>query len=384
MTDFKQEIKSYSPIDLDRLLKTNIDMPDNLKNSVLLYNKALDNIRIKSEDIAIIELKKAISLNPDFCEAINLLGLLYASIKEINLAIGCFERVLKIDPEDKKALEYLKLLDPNYMRPGNVKVKNKEVKENKKSNIKSKKKDTRKDSGSTELMYYVSNILKLDAAKYIIGFVAGLLVFFAINSIANSVNSKETSLDIPKDNSSVIDDTYKNPSSVDYELEYNKMVEENKVLQNKIEELQKTAQNYNNLSQLLLIDKKVSEEDYVTAADMLVAFNEEGLNELEKEKYESLKKRTMEKAAQQMFNEGRDLYKKKQYAEALEKLNKVVSYVDEWKNSSATIYYIGVCHQELNNKDKALEAFNKVIAQYPSSSYAKYAKSRLDSINSGT
>jgi len=384
MTDFKQEIKNYSPIDLDRLLKTNIDMPDNLKNSVLLYNKALDNIRIKSEDIAIIELKKAISLNPDFCEAINLLGLLYASIKETHLAIDCFERVLKIDPEDKKALEYLKLLDHNYMRPGNVKVKNKEVKENKKSNIKSKKKDTRKDSGSTEFMYYVSNILKLDAAKYIIGFIAGLLVFFAISSIANSVNSKETSLDVSKDTSSVSGDTYKNQSSVDYELEYNKVVEENKVLQNKIEELQKIAQNYNNLSQLLLIDKKVSEEDYVTAADMLVAFNKESLNELEKEKYESLKKRTMEKAAQQMFNEGRDLYKKKQYAEALEKLNKVVSYVDEWKNSSATIYYIGVCHQELNNKDKALEAFNKVIAQYPSSSYAKYAKSRLDSINSGT
>ena len=126
MTDFKQEIKSYSPIDLDRLLKTNLDMPDNLKNSVLLYNKALANIRIKSEDIAIIELKKAISLNPDFCEAINLLGLLYASIKENNSARDCFERVLSIEPNDSKALEYIKLLDPNLDRAGKIKAKHRE------------------------------------------------------------------------------------------------------------------------------------------------------------------------------------------------------------------------------------------------------------------
>ncbi|AEV69172.1 tetratricopeptide repeat protein [Acetivibrio clariflavus] len=388
MTDFKQEIKTYSPIDLDRLLKTNIDMPDNLKNSVLLYNKALDNIRIKSEDIAIIELKKAISLNPDFCEAINLLGLLYTTINENNLARNCFEKVLSIDPQDRKASEYLRLLDNDYKRPGNnIKVKHKEKSENKKSNVKNvknKKKDNKKDSIFTELSYSISNILKMNAAKYLIGFLAGLLVFFAISTIAGSKESA-------KDVSNVIDNRRKNQSSIDYEEKYNQLAEENNALQkqledlqNQLEGLQKTAQNYTNLSQLLLIEKKVSGGDYVGAADMLVAFNAEGLNETEKEKYESLRKQAMEKAAQQMYNEGRDLYKKKQYGEALEKFNKVVAYVDEWKNSSATIYYIGVCHQELNDKDKALEAFNKVIERYPSSSFAKYAKSRVDSINSGT
>jgi len=43
----------------------------------VLYNKALEDFRAKSEDIAIIELKKAISLNPDFHEAMNLLGIFY-------------------------------------------------------------------------------------------------------------------------------------------------------------------------------------------------------------------------------------------------------------------------------------------------------------------
>jgi len=381
MTDLKQEIKSYSPIDLDRLLKRNIDMPDNLKNSILLYNKALDNIRIKSEDIAIIELKKAISLNPEFCEALNLLGLLYASINEKNLAINCFEKVLSIDSNDKKALEYKNFLAPNTNRSGNAKVKQKEKKENNKPTPKSKKKNnqknSQKDSVLPQLVGFVSELMKKDAVKYIIGFIAGLLVFLLISTIVNSGGDSKTP-------SNVSDDVYENKSSVDFEKELSKLIGEKEALQAQLEELKKAAQDYSNLSQLLAIDKEVSEENYVTAADMLVAFKDVELNEIGKEKYENLKKRTMEKAAQQVYNEGRNLYKNKQFKEALEKFDKVLTYVDNWKNSEAMTYYIGVCHLELNDRDKAMEAFNKVITQYPSGSYVQYAKSRLNSMNSGT
>lgn len=373
MIDFKQELKSYKPIDLDKLLKTNLNMPDNLKNSVLLYNKALDNIRIKSEDISIIELKKAISLNPDFCEAINLLGLLYGSIGEYNKARGCFEKVLSNDPKDKDAFGYIRKIDPNYNQSGNLKESPKDNKGNKKAVDVNKKKNTQDDL----LLSIIKKFFKKDIAKYIIGFVAGILVFLLITMI---VNSKEHTLDV----SNVVDDEYSNKTSEEYEKKYNELVLEKKVLLEQLEDLKKTAQNYTNLSQLLEIDKKVSEGNYVTAADMLVSFSKIELNDMEKEKYNSLRNRTMEKAAQEIYNQGRDLYKKKQFSEALEKFDKVITYVDEWKYSNATIYYVGVCHQELNNSAKALEAFNTVISKYPSSSFAKYSKTRVKNINSET
>lgn len=374
MTDFKQELKSYSPIDLDRLLKTNLDMPDNLKNSVLLYNKALDNMRIKSEDIAIIELKKAISLNPDFCEAINLLGLLYSGIGELNKARDCFEKVLSNEPNDKKALEYIKTLDPNYCSSGNVKEKHKEKKENKKPSVANKNKKAKNGSKSDKSLVPILNLIKTDAAKYIIGFLAGILVFFLITMI---VNSDGPALDV----SNLSDDKYINESD-EYEKKYNELLLENKTLLEQLEELNKTAQNYTNLSRLFEIDKQVSEGNYVAAADMIVAFKEIELNDKEKEKYNSLQKRAMEKAAQERYNKGRELYKKKQFAEALEHFNKLMTYVDEWKYSNATIYYMGVCHQELNNNDKAIEAFNRVITKYPSSSFAGYSKNRVNSLSS--
>lgn len=92
MMDFKNELQNYSMIDLDRLSETNPNMPDNIKNSIQLYNKALEDFRAKSEDIAIIELKKAISLNPDFHEAMNLLGIFYMYIGENDKAAETFSK----------------------------------------------------------------------------------------------------------------------------------------------------------------------------------------------------------------------------------------------------------------------------------------------------
>ena len=375
MIDFKQELKHYTQLDLERLLKTNLNMPDNYKNSIMLYNKAIDNVRIKSEDIAIIELKKAISLNPDFCEAINMLGVLYAGMGEFAKARDCFDKVIGKDTNNSKALEYIISLDPNYNKSGNVNGKQKDKIVNKKSVNGNRKRNARTDSTSVKPLLSISDLLKKDLAKYIIGFIAGILVFSLINML---LDSREEVVDT----SNIIEDVNLNENKEDFKQKYNDLNEVHKALLGQLKALEKTSENYANLSKLLEIDKQVSSGKYVVAADMLVALSDTELDGVEKEKYESIRTQTMDKAAQEIFIQGRDLYKKKQFEEALEKFNKSIAYSNEGKNLNAIIYYRGVCYLELNNRDKALEAFNEVITKYPSSSYAKYSKSRRDSINS--
>lgn len=377
MIDFKQELKFYTQLDLERLLKTNLNMPDNYKNSIMLYNKAIDNIRIKSEDIAMIELKKAISLNPDFCEAINMLGVLYAGMGELAKARDCFDKVIGKDTNNRKALEYIMSLDPNYNKSGNVNGKQKDKIGNKKSVNGNKKKNARTDSISVKSLLSISDLLKKDLTKYIIGFIVGILVFSLISML---FDSREAVVDT----SNTIEDVKSNENKEDFEQKYNELNEVHKALLGQLKAFEKTSENYANLTKLLEIDKQVSSGKFVAAADMLVVLSTAELDGVEKEKYESIRAQTMEKAAQEIFIQGRDLYKKKQFEEALEKFNKAMTYSNsnEWKNSNAIIYYRGVCYQELNNRDKALEAFNEVITKYPSSSYAKYSKSRRDSINS--
>jgi tetratricopeptide (TPR) repeat protein len=105
--DLKKELQYYNKIDLDKLEDEGRDFPDNIKNSIVLYNKALESLQTGSEDIASIELKKAISLNPDFYEAVNLLGVCYSYLNEQEKAIEMFQRVVNAENNGVKALSYI-------------------------------------------------------------------------------------------------------------------------------------------------------------------------------------------------------------------------------------------------------------------------------------
>lgn len=80
--DVKAELKNFKAIDLDEIVRGGEAIPDNVRNSVYLYNKAIEDLRTDSEDMAIIKLRKAVALNPHFNEALNLLGVCYTYVGE--------------------------------------------------------------------------------------------------------------------------------------------------------------------------------------------------------------------------------------------------------------------------------------------------------------
>ena len=85
LLNIRDELQFYPQINLTDLENNGTQIPDNIRNSVILYNKALENLRMGSEDIAIIELKKAISMNSTFYEAMNLLGLCQNANTEVDV-----------------------------------------------------------------------------------------------------------------------------------------------------------------------------------------------------------------------------------------------------------------------------------------------------------
>ena len=96
MIDLKQELEDYAHIDAETLGYKDGIVPDNVRNAVNLYNKALDSIRAKSEDMAIIELKKSISLTPEFYQAMDLLGICYLYINDYNNERSDYEKIIEI------------------------------------------------------------------------------------------------------------------------------------------------------------------------------------------------------------------------------------------------------------------------------------------------
>lgn len=81
---------------------------DATNQTIKKYNAALAAVKGGNEDLAIIQLKKVVSLNPHFVRAQQLLALLYISQKEYARAAKCLNRARRIDANNTTTLRYLK------------------------------------------------------------------------------------------------------------------------------------------------------------------------------------------------------------------------------------------------------------------------------------
>jgi len=86
---------------------------ESLNDSVVKYNQALTYLKQKSDDLAIIQLKRAVELNPRFVDALNLLALCHLIQNDRDKAAAAAERVLAVDIQNTVALNYLSIIAPN-------------------------------------------------------------------------------------------------------------------------------------------------------------------------------------------------------------------------------------------------------------------------------
>jgi len=96
---------------LDRVNKNSRAL-EKMNDAVTMYNHALGHIRQKSDDLAIIQLKKAVENNPRFVDALNLLALCHLIQNDKERAIVSVERVLSIDVQNPIANRYYAMLSP--------------------------------------------------------------------------------------------------------------------------------------------------------------------------------------------------------------------------------------------------------------------------------
>lgn len=80
---------------------------DATNQTIKKYNAALSSARARNEDLAIIQLKKVVSLNPHFVRAQQLLALLYIYTEEYSKAAKCLNRARRIDFNNTTTLRYL-------------------------------------------------------------------------------------------------------------------------------------------------------------------------------------------------------------------------------------------------------------------------------------
>ena len=375
MIDIIEKLEKYPIINLEEAILKNPEINDSIKNSICLYNKAIVDIQKNSEDMAIIELKKAVALNPTFYEAMNLMGLCYMKENNIEQARAIFERVIKEENNSITALEYIKELDMNEAGEPGYKPKKK------------------KKENSNNIFYKWMNAgLKSEKGpyylKYLAGFLIGVILILVIWQTADSA-SPFIKIDNSKPNDE-IELKDKEISSLNDKI--NSLNTYNKEIQNDADKLNEELNTLKtNSSNLLVIQNLLLDKDYVSAADMLLFIDPATLENELKDVYDGLYLSSLQSAAEAMYISSYAEYSaitkkddnEEEYQLILKNFEKIMLYSTDLKNMDEYYYVMGKCAARAGEEQKALGYFNTVIDKYAESSYVPYSYSRIYEIENG-
>ncbi|AGC67687.1 tetratricopeptide TPR_2 repeat protein [Thermoclostridium stercorarium subsp. stercorarium DSM 8532] len=374
MLDVKAALDDFKPIDIEAVEQKSGKLPENIAEAIKLYNRALEDVRLKSEDIAIIALKKAISLHPVFYEAMNLLGLCYVLAGKDEEAKSVFRKVMEADDSSIKAMEYLKKLQsPNEEDKPDLSP----ARKRKKAGMNGVALALSKGLGHEEGRFYY--------IKYVAGFVAGVLITLLIWSMVPTNKSLFT---VNK-----VENIIKDPE----------LVEEISQLNKRIEKLEGDLKDLNEENLRLRDDfqtykewaKRLNEAgteylngDFVKSAELLFDTDGTAVPEDLYDYYKSLWDSVRLKAAETLYNEGNKIYngnKNKDpeiYKQSLEKYETSIAYIGSDKVSyRANLFYqAGKAAARCNEKEKAMKLFQTIIDEYPNTSMSSYATARLNEL----
>lgn len=373
MVDFNLEIKKAQPVNIKEMELNRYRIDTNIKKSIILYNMAIGEIKEGNLDLAINDLKKALSYNKGFSEAIKLMGLCYVNMKEYKKAEKVFKKLSKFEIYSILANEYIESLKIKKFAPRNIKTIDKAD-------------EVLNDKGS---QYILNKALK---GKIIIGtlitsiFIGGIIInnLYSINvqGVLKKFQANKEVTDYEKESGDENnkdlnkDEISPEKSTIAYE-DYEKI---QKNLEDTKSELDSYKNKYSILTMLNDTEESFKTGDYEKAASTLISIKGMNFDDETKVKFDKLWQDLTPNVLWTIYNQGNKLYKQNKYAEALPKL-KIASEIDPNLNLMPWItYQIGTCYKETNDNTNALIYFKKVKDNYPKSEYASNAHMMIQQI----
>ncbi len=368
MIDFDLEIKHVQPINIKNMELNQYRINNNIRKSIILYNKSIAEIKTNNFDIAVNDLKTALSYNRGFSEAIRLLGLCYIHKKKYGRAEKTFKKLAKYEIYDDLAKEYIKnlLVEKNMIKTmqGIGRYNTSYIDKNKQSIL---TKSSRKKIG-------------IGFSILIIGMVGFTIYWFVSNFQTNSKKIQ------------VINNIADFEKRIDENTEDNKILAENntisyddyinieKKLDNMKSELDFYRNKYDILAMLNDVEKSLNDRDYEKAASALLDMKNISFDDNSKIKFDKLWTDINANAKWTIYNQGNRLYKDGKYKEALPKLIIASEFNPSPELMPWIIYQIGICYKETNEKTNAIVFFQKVEDNYPKSQYAANSKRMINQI----
>lgn len=331
------------------------------------YNASLKLAKAGNYDLAVIQLKKLISLNGKHIKGLQLLGLLNIKAGNISQAKKYLKTVLKYDVMNPLALLYMN------------EIKGSVGGENVTEDVSADKLVLNaRESFAPSNAYRDNKHGILPWISLLAGIVLGM-VFFMV-AIVPGIRVKS----VENKNAEIIK---LNETMAKTNAEFDSLSGENEELKRQVETLETKNK------QLSESTKKIEKNDYGAlaeaaayytmednkkAADALVSVDKSTLKDKNMlNLYNQLSVKVFAEQSTRLFTEGYNLYNKGKYKEALKVLETSLKMNPDNVDS---MYFTARCYDRLADKTKAAKWYNKVIDEHGDTQRAVEAKRRLNAL----
>lgn len=365
--------------DYIKLIQSNPNKLETYNQTIRKYNSALNSAKHGDEDMAIIQLKKVVNLNPKFIRAHQLLALLYMMTgKKDNRvkALKLLRNISKIDVTNTTTLRYMKELSDVHLRGESPKPQPKPAK---KEPERRTLPQVDPDAYKTITPYKEERPSIMPFINIIVGIVIGLaLMYFLIiphmksNEVQNANdNFKQYSEQQAADDSDSSSLKSKNES----------LQKEIDGLKSQLKEIQGDLNTDDGKTILDVYNSLFSSassylaNDTENAAKKLLDIDENTLkDEYAKKVYNKIKENTFAVMSENLYQQGYSYYDSGDYGNAIKTLKEAVKYNE---TNVKAIYFLGRGYQKQQKYDKAKKYYDTIVNDYPDSDKVALAKSKL-------
>lgn len=333
-----------------------------INQTIKKYNQALLYCKQDSRDMAIIQLKKVLSLNPKLVKAHQLLALLYLQEEKLDQAKKALRSAGKIDANNTTTLRYLKEVNAKLREKG--------------GNHKKKEDDliSYQSGNETIIMpkrfqdYSLGSTLLYLLIGLVIGAMAiGFLVVPGIESKAKH-DAKEQMLeanDKLSANAQLIETQTKRIAELEAQIA---------TLQGQAGALPAQTAAYESLLSAYVA---YIGNDFITAGTNLESMDSTQLSATALGTYNALVTAVAEPYHNALYEAGYQSYTSENYSDAIDKLLRVVSKDPTFRDGYAT-YYLAQAYRKSGDVEAAKPYYQYIIDNYPGTQRATTAKNYVN------
>ena len=359
---------NYQPDDNDatrylRDIHENRSQLDTINQTIKKYNQALLYCKQDSRDLAIIQLKKVLSLNPKLVKGHQLLALLYLQEGQLDKAKKTLRNAGKIDTDNTTTLRYLKEVNRRIKEKGKDK--------------KPKNDDLITFQSGNETIIMPKRFRESSIGSTLTYIVIGLLIGVAVTCWLIVPGIRSSAKEDAKNKLLEASDTIATNGQTISSLE--KQIEE---LQNKLDDAndnQKAVKTQiTSYEDLLNAYNKYISGDVLETGNALDEVDTKLLSKKAKATYKSLNDKIFDEYIAALYSQGYTYYRRNNLEEAISILKKVVKKDEDYKEGAAA-YYLAQAYRQNGNEAKAKKYYKYVIEKHPNTTMARTAENYVDS-----